>query len=104
MDKFHYNPVSLNSKTVKFFPNIETLHCYEKKEEYLKGGRINQYVDWRRRTCQEIEEIKKENSGKIIEFKHLIFTNNDVRENTRKQNSENHLINQYTTEIPNGIK
>ena len=30
-EKFFYNPISLNSNTIKLFPNIQTLHLYEEK-------------------------------------------------------------------------
>ena len=50
MEKFYYNPVSVNNKTVKFFSNVQTLHCYDNKDKYLEGGRIIQYVDWVRRS------------------------------------------------------
>ena len=35
MEKFHYNPISVNEKTVKFFPNTETLNVDEDKDEYF---------------------------------------------------------------------
>ena len=46
MEKFHYNSISLNKKTVKYFPNIETFHVYKEEDEYLEGGRISRYVNW----------------------------------------------------------
>ena len=46
MDKFHYNPISLTSKTVKFFPNVETLHLYETSDKFLTGQRIQWYCVW----------------------------------------------------------
>ncbi|ELP92049.1 hypothetical protein EIN_292280 [Entamoeba invadens IP1] len=33
MEKFHFNPIPLNSKTLGYFPNIETLHLWNKKDE-----------------------------------------------------------------------
>ena len=103
-DKFHYNSVSVNYETVKFFPNIETLHCYDKQDKYLEGGIIIKYVDWVRRSCQEIEEIKKEHSGKVIEFKHIVFTKDNVFEEIKNQNLDNHYNFKYTIEIPDGVK
>ena len=64
MDKFHYNPVSVNEETLKFFPNTETLHCHDNNDEYIEGGKIIQYVVWMRRRFPEMKEIKKQNSGK----------------------------------------
>ena len=45
MEKFHYNPISVDSKSVKLFPNVESLHLYEEEDEYLEGGRIERYVE-----------------------------------------------------------
>ena len=80
MDKFHYNPISINNKTIKLFPYIETFHTYEENDQYLISQRIIQYVDWRKLRLCQIEEIKKQNSGKVIEFKHILFTKEDVKE------------------------
>ena len=46
MTKFHYNPISLDEKLLSFFPNVETLHLYNKNDKYLKGQRIQWYVNW----------------------------------------------------------
>ena len=51
------------------------------------------------------------NEGKVIEFKHIVFTKVDVRENiVRKENIENdafyHYFDEdveYTIEIPEGV-
>ena len=84
MDKFHYNPVSVTPKNIKFFPNIQTLHRYGNIDQYLEGGRIIQYVDWRKLRLCQLEKIKKENSGKVIEFKHVMFTHEDAEENKKR--------------------
>ena len=104
MEKFHYNPVSVNKKTVKFFPNIQTLHCYSNIDKYLEGGRIIYYIDWRRRSCNDFEYIKEINSDKVIEFKHVVFTEKDVEEEKRKQNPHYDSDFKYKIEIPNGVK
>ena len=46
MTKFHYNPISLSSKTIHLFPNVETFHLYSKKDKFLTCGRIFQFVVW----------------------------------------------------------
>ncbi|ELP83949.1 hypothetical protein EIN_243900 [Entamoeba invadens IP1] len=33
MEKFHCNPIPLNRKTIKHFPNIETLYIWSRKDE-----------------------------------------------------------------------
>ena len=45
MEKFHYNGISVDEKTVQLFPNIETLHIYKEDDKYLEGGRIQRYVE-----------------------------------------------------------
>ena len=47
-DKFHYNPISVDSTTVQFFPYVETLHLYEEIDDRLEGGNIQRYVNWNR--------------------------------------------------------
>ena len=88
MEKFHYNPISLNLKTMKYFPNIETLHCYFKKDKYLYGGRISQYVDWRKRKLCQIEKLKEKNKNKSIEFKRIILTEEDLRKQLENENKD----------------
>ncbi|ELP90253.1 hypothetical protein EIN_339140 [Entamoeba invadens IP1] len=42
MEKFHFNPIPLNSKTFKYFPNIETLHLWDIDDEgFFDGFLIN---------------------------------------------------------------
>ncbi|ELP91398.1 hypothetical protein EIN_154750 [Entamoeba invadens IP1] len=33
MTKFHFNPIPVNKKTIKYFPNIETLNLWRQKDE-----------------------------------------------------------------------
>ena len=68
MEKFHYNPISVNAETMKFFLNTQTQHVYNDKDEFCEGGRIIQYCDWRRRGWYESEKIKKQFEGKKFEF------------------------------------
>ena len=46
MTKFHYNGISMNNKSIEWFPNVQTLHLYEEGDEYIEGGRIERYVNW----------------------------------------------------------
>ena len=79
MEKFHYNPTSVDYHRVKLFPNIETLHIYKENDMFLEGGRIAMYCDWIERSYEETSIIKNENKGKRFEFKKLIWTRNDTR-------------------------
>ncbi|ELP83879.1 hypothetical protein EIN_438930 [Entamoeba invadens IP1] len=38
MEKFHFNPIPLNSKTLGYFPNIETLHLWDEGDENFGNG------------------------------------------------------------------
>ena len=79
MEKFYYNPISINENNQQLFPNIETLHVYSQNDKYLTGGRIQFYVDWFKRVpYHQIESIKKENEGKDIKFKNIIWTAKDT--------------------------
>ena len=99
MTKFHYNPISLNSITVKFFPNIETFHTYNGDDEYIEGGRIERYIDWRRyEYWNYLKQIKKNRVKKPIEFKRLNWTKYDF-ELCSKQCMKNDSLFQ----IPEGV-
>ena len=43
LEKFFYNPISLTSDTVHYFPNLRTLHIYEKNDPVLKNKKIKYY-------------------------------------------------------------
>ena len=87
MDKFHYNPISLNEKTISFFPNVETLNIYEEGFKYLSGGRISMYIDWYNSVnYHQIDEIKHKNNIKEIEFKKVKWNKEDTLIELKKQN------------------
>ena len=92
MDKFDYNPIAIDEETMKYFPNVTTLHVYEKKDKYLTNGKITQYIDWRRIEMYKTKRIKQENEGKQIEFKWIVYSKEDVSEEKRRQNSKLLLI------------
>ena len=87
MEKFYYNPISLTEQTSKLFPNVETHHIYNENDKYLKGGRIQRYVDWNRKVpYHEMEKVKEEKfNGKEIEFKRFIWTQTDTSNEVDKQ-------------------
>ena len=57
MEKFYYNPISVNEQTISLFPNIQTLHCYDKNDNYIEKEKIYQYVDWRPISNQNVSSI-----------------------------------------------
>ena len=85
MTKFHYNGISVNNKSIEWFPNVETLHLYEEGDEYIEGGRIERYVDWNRISYYETEEMKTKNEGKEIEFKRIVWTRDDTKKQFNKE-------------------
>ena len=89
MEKFHYNPISVDSKSVKLFPNVESLHLYDERDEYLSGGRIERYVNWRKISFYDSEQVKRINKGKEIEFKKIVWTEDDTEIEYYKQKSKN---------------
>ena len=86
LTKFFYNPISLNQQTVKFFPSIQTFHCYQKEDEYLKNETIVQYVDWNNRSWSKVKEIRKQNEGKKCEFKNVTWTQEDTENEYKTRN------------------
>ncbi len=72
-EKFHYNPISVDGQTVKLFPNVETLHIYNENDQYVNGGRIQQYVDWSEYSLIEVPSIRCEK--RELGFEHIEFKN-----------------------------
>ena len=108
MEKFHYNPISVNLNTVKFFPNIETLHKYYKEDECLVSGRIERYVDWIKRTLTETLSFKRKNLQFInkIEFKNCVYVHNDFPNELVEKTKNNFVkisIPNYVKEIENDV-
>ena len=73
MEKFHYNPISLDNVSMKFFPNVETFHLYNSNDKYFSGGRIIKYVDWTRINYILAERLRKAKPETPIEFKCIIY-------------------------------
>nr|BAN41037.1 hypothetical protein, conserved [Entamoeba invadens] len=92
MEKFHFNPIPLNSKTLGYFPNIETLHLWDKKDENFGNGfMINteemeivkirvvlkkeffRIIVWFNVDFETVDRNKNRN----IEFKNVTYTQND---------------------------
>ena len=89
-EKFFYNPISLNSKTIKLFPNIQTLHLYEKNDYFLKCQRISRYVVWYKIDFTQF----KNNKNDKIQYKNVKLRSEDIK--------DMQLVSQYT--IPDSIK
>ncbi|ELP89826.1 hypothetical protein EIN_426380 [Entamoeba invadens IP1] len=88
MEKFYFNPIPLNSKTIRYFPNIETLHFYNDDENFGNGFMINtkenedsevvlrefyRIIVWFNVDFETINRNKSRN----IEFKNVTYTQND---------------------------
>ena len=103
MDKFNFNPVSLDKKGLKLFSKVESFHLYGNHDEYLEGRKIHKYVDWRSLGLSKMEKIKKEHANKTIEFKRIVFSQSDLKKQKQKQNPENEPNKEYKIIISEGI-
>ena len=75
MEKFHYNPIALTSKTFSFFPNIETYHVYDIDDEISNSNKIEKYVIWYKLNYhQSLVEKMKGN-----ECKNVCYTEDDKK-------------------------
>ncbi|ELP87721.1 hypothetical protein EIN_410540 [Entamoeba invadens IP1] len=92
MEKFHFNPIPLNSKTLGYFPNIETLHLWDEKDENFGNGFM---INTEKNENSENKGVLKReffriivwfnvdfetvdrNINRNIEFKDVIYTQND---------------------------
>ncbi|ELP84356.1 hypothetical protein EIN_279160 [Entamoeba invadens IP1] len=92
MEKFHFNPISLNSKTLGYFPNIETLHLWDEEDENFGNGFMMNTKE--KVECEKKGVLKREffqiivwfnvdfetvdrNKSRDIEFKNVTYTKND---------------------------
>ena len=78
MEKFHYNPIPMTKEIIHFFPNIETLIIYRKRDELLEGRRINKYCILYPITCNKRKEMIEEKGEGRIECEKLIYTKKDL--------------------------
>ena len=88
-ERFRYNPISLSSSTIQFFPNIKTLHLYSLKDEILQDKNIKKIIVWYRMGYHESEKfaIEMESESCTVEFKYLVYTKQDKRfDHTRELN------------------
>ncbi|BFU22466.1 leucine rich repeat protein bspa family [Entamoeba histolytica] len=69
MERFHFNPIPLNQHSRRLFPNIETFHIYNKKDEVFKDGRIIKQIIWYKvNYSRYLEEKEEGNICKNIEY------------------------------------
>ncbi|EDR24893.1 hypothetical protein EDI_347520 [Entamoeba dispar SAW760] len=86
IERFHFNPIPLNEYSRKLFPNIETFHIYNEKDEIFNDGKIFKYVIWY--PVDYLTYLFKKEQGNIC--KNIEYTEKD-----RKK---------YGTTIPSEIK
>ena len=46
LEKFHYNPIAVDEKTITFFPFLKTLHLYERNAPFITYDQIEFYCVW----------------------------------------------------------
>ncbi|EAL43931.2 leucine rich repeat protein, BspA family [Entamoeba histolytica HM-1:IMSS] len=76
MERFHFNPIPLNQYSRKLFPNIETFHIYNEKDEIFEDGRIFKQIIWYKVSYSRYLEEKKE----MNEYKNIEYTEEDREE------------------------
>ncbi|ELP84016.1 hypothetical protein EIN_346330 [Entamoeba invadens IP1] len=98
MEKFHFNPIPLNSKTIKYFPNVETFYLWnEGDEKFWKKLKLNkrkrkdkkkfiESIVWFNVDFETVDINKNRN----IEFKNVTYTQNDREK--------------FGNNIPSGVK
>ena len=74
LDKFFYNPILLTEETMKFFPNVKTLHVYNESDPLLEGGRIQWYCIWYEVDCTQSLEMKEKYGNDKFECKRLTYS------------------------------
>ena len=76
VERFHFNPISLNEKTIKYFKSLETLHLYSKEDVlFLDNKKIIRRILWEE---IEYEEYIKIENKEEIEFKKVRMNVNDI--------------------------
>ncbi|EDR26608.1 hypothetical protein EDI_212630 [Entamoeba dispar SAW760] len=76
MERFHFNPISLNKYSRKLFPNIETFHIYNEEDEEFDDGRITKEIIWY--DISYSKYLKKKEAGNIC--KNIEYTYQDREE------------------------
>ncbi|GAT94704.1 leucine rich repeat protein bspa family [Entamoeba histolytica] len=76
MERFHFNPISLNQYSRKLFPNIETFHIYKEEDEIFKDGKIFKQIIWYDVSYSRYLEEKEE----MNEYKNIEYTQEDREE------------------------
>ncbi|ELP93557.1 hypothetical protein EIN_061220 [Entamoeba invadens IP1] len=80
MSKFHFNPIPLNTRTIKYFPSIETLNLWHQNEESFGNSVVPSTCD----TSYRIEQKK--------EFFRVVFWYNVSYSITQKFKTSNYVF------------
>ncbi|ELP95278.1 hypothetical protein EIN_430840 [Entamoeba invadens IP1] len=72
-EKFHFNPISISTKTRKFFPHLETQHLYSNNDFKISSKRIIKFVLW---NIVDYKTFLKEN-GQGNVCRNVMYTKND---------------------------
>ena len=99
LEKFFYNPISLNEKIRKYFPNLRTQWLYSEEDKIFNDGQIKWYVYWYPMSYRKSLELRK---GKEREFKRLQLGKNDIHFVKEKKYKKNNQLEEII--IPNEIK
>ena len=84
LERFKYNPVSINDQTIKLFPNIKVMHIYREEDKFIRRPQISKYVVWHKIGLYFSLKLRQ-NIGIKIDFKKIIFTKEDKKKALMKQ-------------------
>ena len=103
MERFTYNPISLNQKTLSFFPNVSEFHLYQSSDKYHPGKKIKKYVNWIPIGWYEMKEKMTIYNYKI-DFKKLMYTKKDFTIDVEKKIQLYHDVHNTTNSTDNDFE
>ena len=84
IDRFSYNPISVNQKTIHLFTHLKQLHIYREKDEIIQLDQIEKYVVWY--AVRSVESKRKSDQiGKPIDFKYVVYAKEDQNNDYMKE-------------------
>ena len=111
-ERFRFNPLSITSETIYFFPNIKFLHLYFPSDKIITDKNIKKIINWNRIGYYESEKLttEMEHLSIGIECKRIVYTKQDKRfdytreiNKSRKKRKSNSQFNNEEYDIDNQI-
>ena len=106
MTKFFYNPISLSQDVIDFFPKVETIHLYNKEDEFIIDDVVKRFVIWypvtyseSQQLIQKLNDKMKENIDENSENNEEIQLPIEFKSVTYDQKDKEHYDKQMTNEV-----